>query len=122
MSTITNYLCIGCPLGCHLDVEHEGPQIIKVRGFSCKRGKEFAKQEHSDPRRMLTTTLRIEGGLWAKLPVKTASALPKGRVREVCNFLHGMTLKAPVKMGDVIVADVLGTGVDIVATRDMPLA
>lgn len=118
----TNYLCIGCPLGCHLEVDHEGHKVVKVRGFACKRGKEFAEQEHTDPRRMLTTTIRIVGGLWAKLPVKTASALPKGRVREVCDFLHAQVLTAPVKMGDVIVADVLGTGVDIVATRDMPVA
>lgn len=117
---ITNYLCIGCPLGCHLEVEHDGDEILEVRGHSCKRGKEFAAQEHTDPRRMLTTTVRIDGGLWPKIPVKTKAPIPKAMVIPVCNALHNIRLNAPCKMGEVVLADALGTGVDIVATRDMP--
>ena len=120
MSELTHYLCIGCPLGCHLEVEADDSTIVEVRGHGCKRGKTFAEQEHTDPRRMVTTTLRIRGGLWPKLPVKTVAPIPKGRVVELCNELHKLTLDAPVTMGDVILADALGEGVDIVATRSMP--
>jgi CxxC motif-containing protein len=96
--------------------------VVEVRGHSCKRGKEFAVQEHTDPRRFVTTTVRIEGGLWPRLPVKTAASVPKGRVADVAKVLHELTLEAPVAMGDVVLADVLGTGVDVVATRDLPAA
>ena len=85
--TVTNYLCIGCPMGCHLEVEHKEEEIIEIRGSSCKRGKEFAQQEHTDPRRMVTTTVRVLGGLWPKLPVKTTEAIPKGKVVELCKEL-----------------------------------
>lgn len=116
----TNYLCIGCPLGCHLEVEHTENEIIEVRGQSCKRGQKFAEQEHIDPRRMVTTTIRISGGLWPKLPVKTREAIPKDLIIPLCNSLHGISLKAPVKMGSVILPDALGTGIDVISTRDMP--
>lgn len=115
------YLCIGCPLGCRLEVDAVDGEVVEVRGHSCKRGKEFAVQEHTDPRRFVTTTVRIEGGLWPRLPVKTAASVPKGRVADVAEALHALTLEAPVAMGDVVLADVLGTGVDVVATRDLPL-
>ncbi|MBL8147124.1 MAG: DUF1667 domain-containing protein [Anaerolineae bacterium] len=121
MTTVTHYLCIGCPLGCRLEVESEQEQIVAIRGFSCKLGKEYAAREHTDPRRMVATTVAIEGGLWARLPVKTAGTVPKDRVRAVCDALHRIHLNAPVAMGDVVARDILGTGVDVVATRTMPL-
>jgi CxxC motif-containing protein len=117
---VTHYLCTGCPLGCRLEVEHEGDEIVEIRGFSCKRGKTFAEQEFSDPRRSVSTTVRVEGGRWARLPVKTAAQIPKDRVEELCDTLHELTLEAPVRMGDVVLEDALGTGVDVVASRDMP--
>lgn len=115
------YLCIGCPLGCRLEVDAIDGEVVEVRGNSCKRGQEFAVQEYTDPRRFVTTTVRIEGGRWPRLPVKTADSVPKGRVEDVARALHELTLVAPVAMGDVVLADVLGTGVDVVATRDLPL-
>jgi CxxC motif-containing protein len=119
-TTITHYLCIGCPLGCRLEVEEEDGDLVEIRGFDCKRGKLYAQQEHTDPRRMVATTVRIEHGIWARLPVKTADAIPKALVTDLCRLLRGVTVTAPVKMGDLILANALGTGIDIVATRDMP--
>lgn len=119
--TLTHYLCIGCPLGCRLEVEEDDQHhIVEVRGFSCKRGKEYALQEHTDPRRMVTTTVRVFGGRWARLPVKTTSAVPKHMVRDLCRRLRLVTVIAPIKLGDVVLPNALGTGVDIVATRDLP--
>jgi CxxC motif-containing protein len=116
----TEYLCIGCPLGCRLEVDAEDHEVVEVRGFSCKRGKEFAVQEHTDPRRFVTTTVRVDGGVWPRLPVKTADAVPKATVADLCRELHRVRLQAPVRLGDVVLADALGTGVDVVATRDIP--
>lgn len=119
--TVTHYLCVGCPLGCRLEVEEDDShQIVEVRGFSCRRGLDYARLEHTDPRRMVTSTIRLNGGWWARLPVKTRAPIPKHLVRSLCTELRRVTANAPVKMGDVIVEDALGTGVDVIATRDMP--
>ncbi len=118
-TTITHYLCIGCPLGCRLEVEDEQEQIVAIRGFACKLGKEYALREHTDPRRMVTTTVAIDGGLWARLPVKTTAPVPKGRVQDVCAALRRVRVIAPVELGEIIVSDILGTGADVVATRPM---
>lgn len=117
-----HYLCIGCPLGCRLEVDAVDGEVVEVRGHSCKRGQAFAVQEHTDPRRFVTTTVRVTGGRWPRLPVKTAASVPKGRVVDVARALHELVVAAPVSMGDVVLADVLGTGVDVVATRDLPVA
>jgi CxxC motif-containing protein len=120
MTTITHYLCIGCPLGCRLEVEEEAGDIVEVRGFACKRGEEYAKQEHRDPRRIVTTTVGIRNGFWARLPVKTSNAVPRAMVLAICQALQGVIVSAPVKLGQVILPNILDSGADIVATRDMP--
>ena len=116
------YLCIGCPLGCRLEVdeEPESHAIVEVRGFSCRRGKEYAMQEHSAPQRVVTTTVAIKHARWARVPVRSARPAPKEMVLAICHALREVCVSAPVKMGDVIVANVAGSGVDIIATRDMP--
>ena len=120
---ITHYLCIGCPLGCRLEVEEDpGGQVVEVRGFSCRKGKVFAEREHTDPRRMLTTTVTIEGGRWARLPVRTLEEIPKDRVWDVVSALRTVKVTAPASMGQIVARDVAGTGVDVVASRDMPVA
>jgi CxxC motif-containing protein len=118
-TAITHYLCIGCPLGCRLEVEddQEGT-IVEIRGFACKRGEEYARQEHTDPRRFVTTTVTVVNGMWPRLPVKTAAPIPKESVPEVCEALRDVSVTAPVKMGDIILSHVLGT--DVIASRDMP--
>lgn len=116
----TTYLCIECPLGCRLEVDDAEGEIVEVRGFSCKRGAEYARQEHVDPRRTVTTTVAVSGSLWPRLPVKTAHPVPKSRVRDVCAWMRGVRVAAPVALGQIVARDVLGLGVDMVATRDMP--
>lgn len=117
----TTYLCIGCPLGCRLEVDDdELHHIVEVRGYDCKRGKEYAQQEHTDPRRMVTTSVVIQNGLWARLPVKTSVAVPKQLIQEVNRAIQQITVAAPIKLGDVLMHNVLDTGADVIATRDMP--
>ncbi len=120
---ISHYLCIGCPMGCRLEVEAEAEHpkdVVEVRGFACKRGEQYAQQEHTEPRRMVTTTVKIDNGIWARIPVKTADAIPKGQIKDLCLALRQVCLTAPVEMGDTVLADALGTGIDVVTSRSMP--
>ncbi len=118
----TSYLCIGCPMGCRLEVDAtEAREVVEVRGFSCKKGKDYAAQEYIDPRRSVALTVGLRGGAWPRLPVKTSAPVPKTRVLELCAALRRVSVDAPVRVGQVIVADPLGLGVDIVATREMGL-
>jgi CxxC motif-containing protein len=120
--SVTTYLCIGCPLGCRLEVEEGADhEIVEVRGFSCKKGERFARQEHVDPRRTVTTTVGVLDGALARLPVRTVEPVPKDLVTSLCEELRGVTVEAPVRMGDVVLTDALGTGIDVVATRDLPI-
>jgi len=117
---ISHYLCIGCPLGCRLEVEADASDaIVEVRGWSCRKGERYGRQEHTDPRRMVTTTVGIAGAGLARLPVKTSQPVPKASVQEVCRQLRTLTVTAPVVLGDVVLADVAGSGADVVATRDL---
>lgn len=115
-----NYLCIGCPLGCRLEVdEADDGHVVEVRGFSCKRGNEYALQEHTTPQRMVTTTVQIVGGLHARLPVRTTSPVSKTLVLAICQRLRTVSVAAPVQRGAVILPNVLNTGVDVIAARTM---
>ncbi len=119
--TFTSYLCIGCPLGCRLEVEENADhEIVEVRGHACRKGDVFARQEHIDPRRMLTTTVAVRGGRAARLPVRSVDTIPKHLVQPVCERLRTVEVETPISLGDVVLADALGSGVDVVASRDLP--
>ena len=111
--------CIMCPIGCELTVNIEDGKVVSVTGNTCPRGPKSANDEVTAPKRMLTSTVAIEGGLMPLLPVVSATVLPKERVLDCAAYLRGVTVKAPIKTGDVVVKDILGLGVDIIASRDM---
>ena len=111
-------ICIGCPMGCPLVVELEGPDVVSVKGHTCKRGEVYARKEVTNPTRIVTSTVKVEGGKVDMVSVKTRDDIPKGKIFECVRALKGVTVKAPVRIGDVIVANVADTGVDIVATKD----
>lgn len=111
--------CIMCPMGCEMTVTLNNGKFAGVTGNSCPRGARYAETEVTDPRRMLTTTVRIKGGFLPLLPVVSADVLPKGKILECVVYLRNITVEAPVKAGDVVVPNILGTGVNILASRDM---
>lgn len=111
-------ICIQCPVGCIIEVEKEGEKL-KIRGNECKRGKEYAMQEMENPKRMVTTTVFVEGGMQKMLPVRSEEEIPKELVRECVKELASVKVKAPIKCGEVIYKNILGTGVNIIASRDM---
>ena len=110
-------ICIVCPQGCHLKVDEENG--FAVTGNTCPRGAEYGKMELTHPTRMVTSTVRCQGGLYPRCPVKTDQAVPKESVFDVMAALEGITLTAPVRVGQVVMENVCGTGTNIVATRDM---
>lgn len=112
-------ICIGCPLGCNLTVEMDGGQVVSVNGNTCKRGDDYARKELTDPRRIVTSTVPVAGGNLPVVSVKTATDIPKNKIRECLLALKGVTLTAPVQIGDVIVENVADTGVDVIATKSI---
>jgi len=123
MSEVKNFTCISCPIGCPLVLTHDGQEIIEIEGATCSRGAKYARQEFTDPRRALSTTVAIEGASWSRLPVKVTKAVPKDRVLDAARAIHKLRIQAPVKCGDVLLEDLLGEkGVQVVATRTLPRA
>ena len=118
MSTV-NLICIGCPLGCPLTVEMEGQEVKNVTGNTCPRGVAYAKKELTNPTRIVTSTVRVAGGKLAMVSVKTQSDIPKDKIFDCVKALKDVEVKAPVKIGDVIVENVAGTGVNIIATKNV---
>ncbi len=114
------YTCIGCPIGCPLQLVHRGSKITEISGNECDRGAKYAKQEFTDPRRELSTTVEIIGAHWKRLPVKVTGPVKKGRILEAARQIHTLQVKAPVKLGQVLIEDFLGAkGIDVVACRTM---
>lgn len=117
---IKEYICIGCPVGCPLQLEHEENLIKEVSGYECNRGAKYARQEFTDPRRSISTTVSISGAIRPRLPVKVSGAVHKDRVLEAARKIHEIEVAAPVYMGQVLLKDLLGEkGIDVVASRSM---
>lgn len=112
-------ICIGCPMGCPLTVELENGEIKTITGYTCKKGETYARNEVTNPTRIVTSTVRVEGGRADMVSVKTREDIPKDKIFQCVKALKGVTVKAPIRIGDVVVADVAGTGVDIVATKEV---
>ena len=127
-------ICITCPLGCHLAIERTSTAEISVTGNRCSRGEAYAREELLSPKRVVTTTCAIAGIRGAvpagaaaesslylprRIPVRTRSPFPKERVPELLALLVRTELSLPLCRGDIVLADALGTGVDVIAARSM---
>lgn len=112
-------ICTCCPMGCRLTVDDSDLNNVKVSGNTCPRGEKYGKEEVICPKRMVTSVVRVEGGDVAMVSVKTKEAIEKSRIFDALAALKGVVVKAPVKIGDVVVGNVLGTGVDFVATKNV---
>ena len=114
---MTELICIVCPNGCHLQVDEKNG--CQVTGNACPRGEEYGKAELLHPTRVLTGTVRLNGASLRRCPVKTKAPIPKEKLLEAAQALCGVDASAPVRVGDVVLSDVCGTGVDVVATRSI---
>lgn len=113
-----NIVCVSCPMGCRMKVTLCGEEL-KVEGNTCKRGEVYARNEMTDPRRMICSTVRIKGGVHPVVPVKTDKPLPENLKFRCMEIINSIELESPVKMGDVAAANILGTDVNIIVTRSM---
>ena len=108
--------CVRCPLGCILKVRVT-EKGIEVEGNRCPRGEEFALQEMENPMRILTTSVKVSGGVLPLVSVRTSGAVPRDRIKDLMDHIRSLEVKAPIKIGDVLEENILGLGVDLVATR-----
>ena len=116
---IRELTCIGCPMGCQLRATLEDGVVTAVTGNTCPRGDAYARKECVHPERTVTGTVRVLGGPLPVVPVRTQGEVPKEKVLDVARALCRVHLTAPVQVGDVVIPNVLGTGVDVVATRSV---
>ena len=114
---MTNIICITCPKGCHLSVDEENEYA--VTGNSCPRGAEYGRNELLHPVRVVTSTVRIDGATLPRLPVKTDRPLPKEKMFDCMQLINAITVQSPVKVGQILAANILGTDVNIVAAKTM---
>lgn len=108
-------ICIACPIGCRLVVYED----LTVTGNKCPKGEVYGVKELTNPTRIVTSTVKIEGGIKARIPVRTTVGVPKDKIREVMSIIDNVVLKAPVGMGEIIVKNVLDTDAHIVTSRSM---
>ena len=112
-------ICIGCPMGCPIVVKMEDGKVVSVTGNTCPRGEAYARKEVTDPTRIVTTTVRVADGKVPMINVKREHDIPKDKIFDCIAALRGVTIKAPVHIGDIVLENVAGTGVNIVAAGNV---
>lgn len=112
-------VCVVCPVSCRMSVEINEAGDIFVSGNKCKRGPVYAQKELTNPTRKVSTTVKIDGAIHLRLPVKSDQEVPKALLLDIVKALDEIDVKSPVKMGDIVATNVLGTGINFVATRSL---
>jgi CxxC motif-containing protein len=111
-------ICIGCPVGCNLTVTLESGSVMKVEGNTCPKGDTYARKEVTNPTRIVTSTVEVIGGSRPFISVKTKNDIPKDKIFECMEEIKQIRVMSPVHMGDIIIENVAGTGISIVATKN----
>ena len=115
-------ICISCPVGCELTVTIDEDKIVEVEDNACKLGLEYAEQEIFDPRRMVASTVKVKNGYHPLVPVYTEHPIPKPMIKDILVEIRKVEIEAPVELNQVVIQNVLDTGVNIIASRNMPKA
>ncbi|MBQ3284651.1 MAG: DUF1667 domain-containing protein [Ruminococcus sp.] len=113
---IRELTCINCPMGCLLTVETDGDEIKDISGYTCPRGRTYAEKEVTNPTRIVTSTVKVVGGKNERVACKTEHDIPKDKIFAVMEAINAAEVQAPVVIGEVLISNVAGTGVDVVAT------
>ena len=119
MSDLCKYTCIICPKGCDITLSEEGAETV-VTGNGCIRGKNYVIQEHTHPMRTITTTVKVNGSAYSRVGVYGSCQVRKEVLFDCLQALYAVSVQAPVKAGDVILSNILGTGCDVMASTDIP--
>ena len=110
--------CIVCPTGCQIQAISKGSDIV-FEGHTCKRGLEYAQQEYFEPKRILTTTIRVENGFLPLIPVRTDKPILKIKLNEALNEIAKTQVNAPIQMGKILIENILGLESNVIASRDL---
>lgn len=117
-----NIICVACPMGCGITVDFDANgEIVSISGNTCKRGDAYARTECTNPVRSLATTVKVNGGIHNVVPCKSAGALPKDKIMECMKCINSAEVNAPVALGDILIENILDTGINIVATNHCPV-
>ncbi|MDD6193291.1 MAG: DUF1667 domain-containing protein [Lachnospiraceae bacterium] len=112
-------ICIGCPLGCSLKVTLDNGEVTEVTGNTCPNGDKYARKECTNPTRIVTSSVRVKGGKINMVSCKTKEDIPKGMIFDIAKAMENVVVDAPVAIGDVVLANVCNTGVDVIATKNV---
>jgi CxxC motif-containing protein len=112
-------ICVGCPMGCLVNLTIDNGVITAIEGNRCKQGEKYANEEYRNPVRTLTTTLLTQGSSQPLLPVRTSKPVHRQKMLSIVTALAGVKVKPPVRIGEVVVSQPEGVIVDIIATADM---
>ncbi len=115
----TTFTCIVCPNGCEVEAEYEGKKVFSVTGNLCPKGKDYVTQELVDPRRTIASSVRVTGGAMPLASVRLTRAIPKDRIFDVMREINSVVLAAPVKIGDIVIPNVLGLDSDVIVTKNI---
>jgi len=122
MAEQMEFICVTCPVGCTIRATVEGGELVAFQGQACKRGEAFVREELTAPRRMLTTTVAVRGGRLPLLPVHSSAPLPRALLLPAATLLRQVQVEAPIEEGQVVVENVLDSGIDMLASRPLPCA
>lgn len=121
MSDKKTFTCIVCPNGCTIDAEYEGSRIVRIEGQQCRRGEEYVRQELTDPRRTIASSVPISGASLPLCSVRLSAAIPKKDIFRVMEEINKIHLRAPVTIGQVVIHGVCGLDCDVVVTKNLRL-
>ena len=116
------FTCIVCPNGCEIETEYEGTEVLSVIGNLCPKGRTYVTQELVDPRRTIATSVRVLNGTMPLTSVRLTSPVPKARIFDVMDEINRQTLTAPVRIGDVVIRNILGLNSDVIVTKNIDKA
>jgi len=115
MNDETNITCILCPIGCEIRINTK--ELIILDGAKCKKGIEYSKNEVLNPKRILTTSILVKNGILPLVSVKTSKPIPKDKIFKILEIIKKTSVNAPIKIGEIIIKNILDTGSDIIATK-----
>ena len=119
VSVIKVIRCIVCPTGCEIQAKKDKKGNIIFEGYTCDRGLEYANQEFYEPKRILTTTIRVENGFLPLIPVRTDKPILKEKLSEALVEIAKTKVNAPIKMGDILIENILGLESNVIASRNL---
>ena len=111
------FTCIICPNGCEITADYEGGEIHALQGATCPKGEEYVRQELTDPRRTIATSIPVEGGELPLVSVRLDRPIPKKEIFAVMRAINQLHVKAPTAVGQVVLSDVCGLGANVIITK-----